>query len=231
VAESRRKVPVTNEKGELLSEVSVSVAVAVPESGSSKTLAIVAHGAGGNMDSPAIKGLQQRLAAGGVAAVRFNFPYSEKKKKGPDKQPVLVACWRSVADWARRELAPRRVFLGGRSMGGRMASYLVADGYPVDGIFFVAYPLHPPGKRDQQRKDHLPRIRVPMLFVSGTRDAFANLDLLEPVVKEIGARAKLHLIEGADHGFKVPKSLGRAPREIEDEVARTVLGFLESPGS
>jgi predicted alpha/beta-hydrolase family hydrolase len=181
------------------------------------------------MDSPAIKGLQQRLAASGIAAVRFNFPYSEKKKQGPDRQPVLVACWRSVADWARRELSPEKLFLGGRSMGGRMASYLAAEGYPCDGIFFVAYPLHPPGKRDQQRTEHLPRISVPMLFVSGTSDAFANLDLLEPVVKRLGAR--LHLIEGADHGFKVPKRLGRAPREIEDEVARTVLAFVESPGS
>ncbi len=183
------------------------------------------------MDSPAIVGLQTRLAAAGVTAVRFNFSYSEKKKKGPDKQPVLVACWRSVADWARKELSPRRLFLGGRSMGGRMASYLVADGYPCDGIFFVAYPLHPPGKREKQRKEHLASISVPMLFVSGTRDAFASLDLLEPVVRGLGARARLHLIEGADHGFKVPKARGRTPREIEDEVARTVLAFIEPPGS
>jgi len=114
-------------------------------------------------------------------------------------------------------------------MGGRMASYLVADGYPCDGIFFLAYPLHPPGKRDQLRKDHLPNIRVPMLFISGTADAFAELDLLEPVVRDLGA--SLHLLEKADHGFKAPKSSGKTAREIEDEVARTVLAFMKPTGS
>jgi predicted alpha/beta-hydrolase family hydrolase len=181
------------------------------------------------MDTPSLKSLQKGLAASGVTTVRFNFLYSEKGRKSPDRQPLLVACWKSVADWVKRELAPSRLFLGGRSMGGRMASYLVADGYPCDGIFFLAYPLHPPGKRDQQRKDHLPRIRVPMLFISGTADAFADLDLLEPVVRDIGA--SLHLLEKADHGFRVPKSSGKSAREIEDEVARTVLAFVNTTGS
>jgi predicted alpha/beta-hydrolase family hydrolase len=193
------------------------------------TAAVIAHGAGGNMDTPSLKSLQERLASSGVTAVRFNFPYSEKGKKSPDRQPHLIACWRAVADWVKRELAPSRFFLGGRSMGGRMASYLVAEDYPCDGIFFLAYPLHPPGKRDQQRKDHLPNIRVPMLFVSGTADAFAELDLLEPLVRDIGA--SLYLLEKADHGFKVPKSSGKTGREIEDEVARTVLAFMKPTGS
>jgi predicted alpha/beta-hydrolase family hydrolase len=181
------------------------------------------------MDTPSLKGLQERLAASGVSAVRFNFLYSERGRKTPDRETHLIACWRSVADWVKGELSPARFFLGGRSMGGRMASYLVADGYPCDGIFFLAYPLHPPGKRDKQRKDHLPRIRVPMLFVSGTADAFAELDLLEPLVKQLGA--SLHLLEKADHGFKAPKTAGKSPREIEDEVARTVLAFMDSRGA
>lgn len=109
-------------------------------------------------------------------------------------------------------------------MGGRMASYLAAEGYPCDGLFFLAYPLHPPGQRHRQRKDHFPKIRVPMLFVSGTADAFADLDLLEPLARSLGA--SLHLIEKADHGFKVPKSAGKTAREIEDEVARAVLAFV-----
>jgi len=193
------------------------------------TAVILAHGAGGNMDTPSLKALEERLASAGVTAVRFNFLYSEKGRKSPDRQAHLVSCWRSVADWVKRELAPSRLFLGGRSMGGRMASYLVADGYPCDGIFFLAYPLHPPGKRDQQRKDHLPKIRVPMLFVSGTSDAFADLDLLEPLVRDLGAT--LHLLEKADHGFKAPKSAGKTAREIDDEVARTVLAFVKPTGS
>jgi predicted alpha/beta-hydrolase family hydrolase len=113
-------------------------------------------------------------------------------------------------------------------MGGRMATYLVAEGYPAAGLVLLAYPLHPPGKPDQQRKDHLPGIRVPMLFVSGTRDSFARLDLLEPVVQSAGA--ELHLIEGADHGFKVAKKLGRSAAEVDAEVARTVLAFVTASG-
>jgi len=177
------------------------------------------------MDTPSIRGIQERLAAAGVTTVRFNFLYSEKGKKSPDREGHLIACWRSVADWVKREIRPSKLFLGGRSMGGRMASYLVADGYACDGLFFLAYPLHPPGQRNRQRKDHLPRIRVPMLFVAGTNDAFAELDLLEPLVSALGA--SLFLLERADHGFKAPKSAGRTAREIEDEVARTVLAFLQ----
>jgi predicted alpha/beta-hydrolase family hydrolase len=176
------------------------------------------------METPSLKALQKQLAAAGVTAVRFNFLYSENGRKSPDREENLIACWRSVADWVKRERRPSRLFLGGRSMGGRMVSYLAADGYACDGLFFLAYPLHPPGQRDRQRKDHLPRITVPMLFVSGTRDAFGELDLLEPLVKGLGAR--LHLLAGADHGFKAPKSAGKTPREIEDEVARTVLAFV-----
>jgi hypothetical protein len=181
------------------------------------------------METPSLRSLQERLSASGVTAVRFNFLYSEKGRKSPDREGQLIACWRSVADWVKRETSPSRLFLGGRSMGGRMASYLVANGYACDGLFFLAYPLHPPGQRDRQRKDHLPGIRVPMLFVSGTKDAFAEMDLLGPLVSGLGA--SLFLLEEADHGFKVPKSAGKSAREIEDEVARTVLAFVRSEES
>jgi predicted alpha/beta-hydrolase family hydrolase len=202
----------------------VSVSVLAGDAGGA--VAVIAHGAGGNMETPSLKSLQKELAGGGVTAVRFNFLYSESGRKSPDREENLIACWRSVADWVKREHRPGRLFLGGRSMGGRMVSYLVADGYACDGLFFLAYPLHPPGQRDRQRKDHLPRITVPMLFVSGTRDAFGELDLLQPLVKGLGAA--LHLLPEADHGFKAPKSAGKSPREIEDEVARTVLAFVRS---
>jgi predicted alpha/beta-hydrolase family hydrolase len=165
--------------------------------------AVIAHGAGKHT-TPSLKSFEGLVTR--VSLPCASLSSTPKGRKSPDRQPLLVACWKSVADWVKRELAPSRLFLGGRSMGGRMASHLVADGYPCDGIFFLAYPLHPPGKRDQQRKDHLPKIRVPMLFISGTADAFAELDLLEPVVRDIGA--SLHLLEKADHGFRVPKSSG-----------------------
>ena len=214
------KVVVTNDDGEELGPVSVSVA----RPARSKATVITAHGAGGTMDTPSIVGLQEQLTSNGVTAVRFNFLYSEKKKRAPDRQPALVATWRSVSDWVKKELKPKKLFLGGRSMGGRMASYLVAEGYPCSGVLFLAYPLHPPGKPDRQRKDHLPKIKVPMLFVSGSRDAFATLELLEPVVKT--SKAKLHLIEGADHGFRVPKKYGRTPKQVDEEVSAAVMKFI-----
>ncbi|GMR23962.1 MAG: alpha/beta fold hydrolase [Acidobacteriota bacterium] len=217
---TKTKVEVTGENGDALGKVSVSLA----RPARSKATAIISHGAGGTMDSPSIVGVQKQLAANGITAVRFNFLYSEKKKRSPDKQPALVATWRSVADWVKKEVKPKKLFLSGRSMGGRMASYLVAEGYSCDGVFFLAYPLHPPGKPDRQRKEHLLEIKVPMLFVSGTRDAFAQLELLEPVVKKL--KAKLHLIEGADHGFKVPKKLGRTPGDVDEEVTAAVLDFI-----
>lgn len=217
---TKAKVVVTNDAGDELGPVSVSVA----DPARSKATLVIAHGAGGTMETPSIVSLQKQLESNGVTAVRFNFLYTEKKKRAPDRQPALVATWRSVADWVKQELKPKKLFLSGRSMGGRMASYLVAGGYPCDGLMFFAYPLHPPGKPDQQRKDHLPKIKVPMLFISGSRDAFATLELLEPVVKT--SRAKLHLIEGADHGFKVPKKYGRSPKQVDEEVAASVLGFI-----
>ena len=221
-SESKTKIPVRGDEGNELGEVSASVA----PSKESRITVVLAHGAGGTMDSASIVSLQSRLASGGITAVRFNFLYSEKGKKSPDRQPVLVACWRSVADWVKKELAPRCLVLAGRSMGGRMASYMVAEGYLCNGLVLLAYPLHPPGRPDRQRREHLATIEVPMLFVSGTRDNFACLDFLEPLVMELGAQ--LHLIDGGDHGFKVPKKLGTTAKDVEEDVASTVLGFIES---
>ncbi|HXV59175.1 MAG TPA: alpha/beta fold hydrolase [Vicinamibacteria bacterium] len=213
------KVPVVSREGTPLGDVSLSIA-----GKESAPTVVIAHGAGGTMDTPSIVSLQMSLAAAGTTAVRFNFLYTENKKRTPDKPTTLVDTWRSVADWVRAELRPTKLFLGGRSMGGRMASHLVAEGYPCDGLVFLAYPLHPPGKRDRQRKDHLAAIRAPMLFVSGTRDSFADLDLLEPLVATLGA--KLHLVEGADHGHKVPKKYGKTAAEVDAEVLRAVLEFV-----
>jgi predicted alpha/beta-hydrolase family hydrolase len=220
-SDAKYKIPVRDDEGKELGETSVFVARA-----DGTTALIVAHGAGGTMDTPSIRSLQSRLTAEGVTSVRFNFLYRERGKRSPDRQPALLACWRSVADWTKQEIEPKRLILAGRSMGGRMASYLVADGYPCDALVFLAYPLHPPGKPDNQRREHLASIRVPMLFISGTRDNFAYLDLLEPLVKELGA--ELHLVEGGDHGFKVPKKLGKTPEEIDEEVATRVLEFIRS---
>ncbi len=219
-SETRQEVEVTDDTGASLG----SVTVALSRPSRSKASVITAHGAGGNMDTPSIVQLGRSLVERGITFARFNFLYAEKGKRAPDRQPALVWTWRSVADWVKSEIRPKRLFLSGRSMGGRMASYLVADGYPCDGLIFLAYPLHPPGKPDRLRKDHLADIQVPMLFVSGSRDTFAQLSLLEPEVKKL--KAHLHLIEGADHGFKVPKKYDRSALSVDDEVCDAVTDFI-----
>ena len=188
----------------------------------------LAHGAGGNLHSPPLKDITRGLAEQDIAIARFNFLYSENKKRAPDRQPQLLACWRSVADWLKQELGTASLFLGGKSMGGRMASYLAAEGYACAGLVFLGYPLHPPGKTDRLRKAHLPGISVPMLFIAGTRDSFAKLDLLRAGIEEIGRLASLHVVEDGDHSFKVPKRAGRSESQITAEILDVAARWLES---
>jgi len=209
-----------------LPDRSESVSVAVSAPASFETAAILAHGAGSNMHTPALVELQGDLSDAGVAAVRFNFLYTEARRRAPDRAPVLEACWRAVADWVKSELRPAHLFLGGRSMGGRMASHLGAEGYPCTGLFFLGYPLHPPRQESKLRKDHLSRITVPMLFVSGSRDPLCNLDLLREALAPIQDRAELHVIEGGDHSLRVPRSSGRTDRDVAREVSNLVLTFF-----
>jgi predicted alpha/beta-hydrolase family hydrolase len=220
------KVSITSTEKKELGEVSVSLVVPRQY----RRAAVVAHGAGGNMHTRLLVDVQQGLAELSIAAVRFNFLYSEKGKRAPDRRPQLLACWRSIADWVRNELEPEELYLAGKSMGGRMVSYMVAEGYPCQGVFFLGYPLHPPGKTDQLRKEHLPSISVPILFLSGTRDALCKLDLLKPVVEELGSRATLHIVEGGDHSFKVPKKMGRSEEEVTGEIVDSIIRWIESVG-
>lgn len=204
----------------------VTVAVARPRA--ARATAVMAHGAGGDMNSRLLLDLQERLVKRSLAVVRFNFLYTENGRRAPDRRPVLEACWRSVADWVRRELEPERMFLGGKSMGGRMCSYLAADGYPCRGVFFLGYPLHPPGKTEKLRKEHLPRMPVPMLFIQGTRDSLCKLDLLNPILKKLGAKATLHVIDGGDHSFRVPKRMGKSQSDVVEEIAKALTDWIES---
>jgi hypothetical protein len=160
----------------------------------------------------------QALGSAGFDVVRFNFPYREKGSKRPDPMPVLKDCIASVAARAREQLGPRRLIIGGRSMGGRAASMLAADGFDCDGLLLLAYPLHPAGKPEQLRDAHLPRIRVPVLCFNGTRDELCRRDLMEKALSTLSWQ--MHWLEGADHSFHVLKSSGRNDddvfREIED---------------
>lgn len=185
-----------------------------------KTFIVLAHGAGGNMHTPGLADVADLLTRKDIGAVRFNFPYAEAKRRVPDRQDTLEACYRSVADHVRPHAS--RLFLGGRSMGGRIASHIVADGADAAGLVFLSYPLHPPGQPQRLRTRHLPRITVPMLFVQGSRDGFARPDLLQATLQTLPT-ATLHVVEGADHGLKVR---GRAPQDVTEEVADVVAAWI-----
>lgn len=187
---------------------------------------VLAHGAGGNLDTAFLVEMSERLEARGISSLRFNFPYTENRRRVPDQAPVLEACYRAVAQQAAG-LFPAGLYLGGKSMGGRMASHIVSQGDlpPVRGLVFLGYPLHPPGQQHKLRDKHLYTITTPMLFVEGTRDAFADRALLQGVLDRLGDRAKVHWIEGGDHSFKVPK---REPAEVNQEILDAVVTFVTS---
>lgn len=190
--------------------------------GASRGALVLGHGAGGDMDTAQLVAVADRLAAARVAVLRFNFPYREEGRRAPDSQDRLEACYWAVAKEAAGEA--ERLYLGGRSLGGRIASHIVADGFPASGLVFLGYPLHPPGKPERLRDAHLGRIGVPMLFLSGTRDSFARAELLQRTTKKLRT-ATLHWFEGGDHSLKVP---GRAPEEVAAELVAAILDWVAS---
>lgn len=222
MALERRQIPMGG--GE-----SVSAVVAHPGSQSaSSTLVILAHGAGNDMNGAFLSAVHEGLAAAGFVCVKFNFPYTEAGRRAPDRAPVLEDCYRRVVAAIRgdQRFAAHRVVIGGKSMGGRMASHLAAQGAEVAGLLLLGYPLHPPGKVEQLRVAHLPKIRVPMLFFAGTRDPLCRLDLLQQTLKQLRAPTVLHVIDGGDHSFAVPKRLHRDARDVWDEVVRVSAEWL-----
>jgi predicted alpha/beta-hydrolase family hydrolase len=184
------------------------------------TLLALTHGAGGTKETPSLRAYAAAMAARGVAVVRFNLPYVEAGRKAPGPATRDEACWRAVATYLRPRA--RRLYLGGRSYGGRIASHAVATGAACDGLVFLAYPLHPPGKKTELRTAHLAGIAVPMLFLQGTRDAFADPDLLARTVAALPG-ATLHRIEGADHAHAVR---GRTIDDVTTELADVTLAWM-----
>jgi predicted alpha/beta-hydrolase family hydrolase len=182
------------------------------------TLFVCAHGAGGHMADRGLLAATERLRGRGVDVVRFNFLYREQGSNRPDPMPGLTGCIAAVAAHARRETKVERLLLGGRSMGGRAASMMAADGFACDGLLLLAYPLHPAGQPEKLRAAHLERIEVPVLCVNGTRDALCRQDLMERAVRPL-ARWTMHWLEGADHSFHVLKRSGRTDGEVLDEMA------------
>ena len=202
----------------------VSGALHEPKEASGVAVAL-APGAGTSMDNPLLVAVAEGLAARGHTVLRFNFAYHEKGSKRPDPPKKLVATYRAAAD-ALRARGPGKLVIGGKSMGGRMASMLAAEGYACDGLVFLGYPLHPAGKPEQLRDAHLGDVRAPMLFVQGSRDALCDLTLLRPVIARLGGRATLHEVAGGDHGFEVRKSDGRSPASVLEEVIGAAAGWI-----
>jgi len=193
------------------------------------SLLVLAHGAGTDMRHSFMEELSQALAAKQVATFRYNFPYKEKGGGGgPNRKDVLTATVRSAAEAAANSAPDLPLFAGGKSFGGRMTSLAYSEGRlpKVKGLVFFGFPLHPAGKPATERAEHLSRVEAPMLFLQGPRDALATPGLLLPVIKRLGKRATLHIVEGADHGFKVLKSSGRLEADVIQELAKVAATWI-----
>lgn len=190
---------------------------------------IVAHGAGNDLHNPLLVSFCEGLARAGCLGLRFNFPYKEKGQKAPDPQAKLVRTWQAVCEFIRShpEFGTSRIVAAGKSMGGRIASQMTADGLlPAEALVFLGYPLHPPGKKDQLRDAHLYRITVPMLFFAGTRDTLCDIDLLRKVLDRLQAPWTLETIAGGDHSFVLPKSVKRPKEDVHAEVLQKTITWL-----
>ncbi len=189
---------------------------------------VVAHGAGAGMDHPFMAGFSRAMADEGVAALRCNFPYMEAGRRSPDRPAVAVAALVAAFRVATERARPREpVWMSGKSFGGRMASVAVSEGLPASGLVFLGYPLHPPGKPDRVRDEHLYPITVPMLFIQGTTDPFATPEVLKPALKRLGKRATLHAVEGGGHSFEV-RGANRDARETGASLAPIAAAFMRA---
>ena len=190
---------------------------------------VFAHGAGAGMAHPSMTSVATELAALHFATLRYQFPYMEKRSRRPDPPPLCHATVRAAAAEASRLAPGLPLIAGGRSFGGRMTSQAqAASPLPgVRGLAFLGFPLHPAGRPSVERAKHLFEVTIPMLFLQGTRDELASLDLLEPLIKQLGERATLKLLQDADHSFHVPARTGRKDPEVREEALQAMVAWLE----
>ena len=205
----------------------VDALVMVPDR--ARALYVLAHGAGAPMRHAFMEAIARDLAERGIATLRYNFPYAQAGRRAPDRPALLEATVRAAIEHGSELQPGLPLFAGGKSMGGRMTSQALA-GEPdahARGIVFLGFPLHGAGKPpDTKRAEHLARVEVPMLFVQGTRDTLAKLDLITGVVTELGERATMHIVDDADHGFHVRKSSGRDDADARGEIADVVAAWM-----
>ena len=195
-----------------------------------RALLVLAHGAGAGMAHPFMAAVASGLAGRGVATLRYQFPYMERGSKRPDPPAVAQGAVRAAVEQAARLAPGLPLFAGGKSFGGRMSSQAqaVSPLPDVRGLAFLGFPLHPPGKPSDERARHLFEVKVPMLFLQGSRDDFADLLLLEPLVERLGSHALLKLFADADHSFGVPKRSGRTDTEVRDELLGVLAGWMDA---
>src|SRR5262245_56716432 len=188
---------------------------------------VLAHRAGAGQMSPWMRNMAAGLAERGLTTATFDFPYMSARRSVPDRAPVLEQAWREAIDRARTEIGGLPLVIGGKSMGGRMASHVASQGGAGDirGLVFFGYPLHPPGKPQQRRDTHLPAIAEPMLFVQGSRDAFGTADEIRALVPNL-QRATIHEIPGGDHSFKVSGRGAPKPEVVLDGILDVVKGWI-----
>jgi predicted alpha/beta-hydrolase family hydrolase len=191
---------------------------------------VFAHGAGAGMTHSFMETFASGLGERGIATLRYQFPYMEKRSKRPDPPAVAIATVRAAVTKAAEVFPGLGLVAGGKSFGGRMTSQAQAAApLPgVRGLAFVGFPLHPAGKPSIDRAEHLAKVDLPMLFLQGTRDTLAEVTLIEPVVQRLGPRAALHLVEGADHSFHVLARSGRNDREVMKEILDAFAGWADS---
>jgi predicted alpha/beta-hydrolase family hydrolase len=205
----------------------VSALLQRPEN--ARQLLVLAHGAGAGMTHPFMESLTAELDSRGVATFRYQFPYMEKRRRIPDPPAVLTSTVRAAVLAASQVAPGLPLFAGGKSMGGRMTSQAAAE-RPLEGVrglVFFGFPLHPPNRPGTARAKHLADVTVPMLFLQGTRDAFADLKLLRPICRKLSPQATLHVIQDADHSFHVPKRTGKTDSEVLRELVETVSSWAE----
>jgi len=193
---------------------------------------VLAHGAGAGQRAAFMVEFARALSARGLDLVTFNFPYTEQGRRIPDRAPVLESCYRAVIEAVRAELESARhaLYIGGKSMGGRIATQVAAadSALPVAGLVLLGYPLHPPGKPTERRDKHLPSVGRRMLFVQGSRDAFGTPDELAPVISTLQPAATLHVVQQGDHSFKLSRKDPAAQSAVHAEVQRTIEAWILS---
>jgi len=205
------------------------VAAVLERPENARQLLVLAHGAGAGMSHPFMKSLSTELGSVRVATLRYQFPYMEERRRIPDSPAVLLSTVRAAVRVASQAAPDLPLFAGGKSMGGRMTSQAAAE-HALDGVrglVFFGFPLHPPNRPGTTRAEHLAKVTVPMLFLQGTRDTFADLKLLRPICTKLGPQVRVHIFNDADHSFHIPKSTGKTDLGVLRELVETFSSWAD----